>query len=242
MLLVQHGSDTVTNMVTVHRNPEFSFGASVASVGEITLNPKNLADAFIPSNSTVNWFDGADTVSTDQDEYTVTQTGLYFAEVTSSLFNCTTREQALVFILPAVDLGPGGSFCEGGELNAGTDSITRVSTVTYDWSKDDGGEFNPITGQNGATLTVNESGRYKVVVTYTTPGQSVTTEDEVELMVDNNFTLSLPDKETICSGDSILLDAGVNGTRYNWSGPDGHHSFHRQVVLCKRCRVLPPGC
>lgn len=181
---------TETDAVTVNYgvNPTVNLGNDVTLCpGQtLTLNATN------PS-STYLWQNGS-TAST----FTVTQPGTYSVAVTNS---CSTVSDNIVVaydVLPQVDLGPDQSICSG-------ESVVLDATfpnATYLWQDN---STNP-------TLVANQTGNYSVVVTNSCGSAT----DNIDISAISNLTLDLGPDATICSGESLILDATTAGGTYLW--------------------------
>jgi len=104
-------------------------------------------------------------------------------------------------LLPYFGLGPDIEYCESwGEVwlyaNGPFDGV-------YEWS----------TGQTGQSITVTEEGMYWVEVT---SGVCITS-DTINVTLDPGPALNLGPDQTLCSGGSIILDAGTDAGYYQWN-------------------------
>ena len=87
-------------------------------------------------------------------------------------------------------------------------SATRGSSIIWN------------TGENTPSIYVNSSGQYSAIVTFS--GCSTTT-SPLNILVYPKPTVELGTDTNICSGTSLLLDAGHNsGLNYTWQ--DGSHA------------------
>lgn len=80
------------------------------------------------------------------------------------------------------------------------------------------------TGSKDGSITVSSSGTYSVIATATNNCQSY---DTVRVTVYTNPVVTLPQEPTLCSGESIVLDAGNGFAKYLWQ--DGS-TGSKQVV------------
>lgn len=108
--------------------------------------------------------------------------------------------------LPYVDLGPDTVLCDSGLLDAG-----NVAT-SWLWS----------TGATTQTIPVDTAGTYWVQVT--APSGSMN--DTIVVQVYASPVNMLPDSGFICSGDSLLADAGNAAYNYDWSNGDTTQTTH----------------
>ena len=133
----------------------------------------------------------------------VTNPGYYSVEVTDG-FGCVNNDTIFMQVnpLPVVDIGNDTILCSGSTLtlDAGEDIIGS----TYLWD-------NNSTMQ---TLDVNSGGTYDVVVTSPAGclGRDTIVVTDVPLPV-----VDLGSDTSVCSGDSILLDASAGFQNYSWS-------------------------
>jgi len=99
-----------------------------------------------------------------------------------------------------VDLGPDFTLCPGdtATLDAG------AGFVSYEWSD----------GSTEQTLVVTAAGTYSVTATDSAGCEA---DDEVEVNDDTDPPLDLGPDTTLCSGDTLLLDAGAGFADYLWS-------------------------
>lgn len=105
-----------------------------------------------------------------------------------------------------VNLGSNRDICQGNTtiLDAG-----NAGAQSFAWTKD--GSALTETGQ---TLTVNSSGLYSVVVT---SDKGCTGTSSVTVNVNPTPTVNLGNDATLCSDQSLTLDAGNPGATYLWS-------------------------
>lgn len=133
----------------------------------------------------------------------------YTVTVTNS-FGCTQTATTTVTVKPRpnanISLSGSSTLCSGQTLNLNASTGTNYS---YVWYKNNA----VINGQTNATLTVNSSGNYKVVVTL--DGCSKTSAQQT-VTVNPVPTPFVSSDATICAGDSITLQAS-GGTGYEWS-------------------------
>jgi gliding motility-associated-like protein len=181
---------TDTDAVTVNYglNPTVNLGSDVTLCpGQtLTLNATN------PS-STYLWQNGS-TAPT----FTVTQPGTYSVAVTNS---CSTVSDNIVVaydVLPQVDLGPDQTICSG-------ETVFLDATFpnsTYLWQDN----------STNATLAASQTGNYTVVVTNSCGSAT----DNINISAISNLTIDLGPDATICSGESLILDATTVGGTYLW--------------------------
>jgi predicted transcriptional regulator len=123
----------------------------------------------------------------------------YIVTVTNAN-GCSDKDTTNVSMYPA----PSGQLndvtvCQGGSvmLDAGSNGIS------YNWS----------TGDTTQTTVADTAGQYAVTVT---GSNGCATVDTAKVSYGSALSVQLPDT-TICSGDSVNLDAGFPGSQYNWS-------------------------
>lgn len=97
-----------------------------------------------------------------------------------------------------VDLGPDQTICEGESV------VLDATTVdaTYEWQD----------GSTNATFEATTTGTYSVTITV----DGCTATDEVDITVQAPPTIDLGTDQTICEGESIVLDATTAGADYLW--------------------------
>ncbi len=111
--------------------------------------------------------------------------------------------------VPSISALDNTIFCKGGKSTLSANALP--SGIQIQWQKDN----NDISGQNGQTLIVSASGRYRIKVTN---DQGCTAQsNEIEIIANDPpiaaILPSLPAK--LCAGDSLLLTAS-DGTKYQW--------------------------
>jgi len=133
----------------------------------------------------------------------------YTVTVTNS-FGCTQTATTIITVKPRpnanISLSGSSTLCSGQSVNINASTGTNYS---YVWYKNNA----VINGQMNATLIVNSSGNYKVVVTL--DGCSKTSAQQT-ITVNPLPTPVVSADATICAGDSITLQAS-GGTGYQWS-------------------------
>ncbi len=133
----------------------------------------------------------------------VTQSGTYTVTVTVNGCNTTDEIELEVNELPVIELGEPLSFCEGENfILDGTAS--NLTNATYEWQD----------GSNAPTFEALVSGIYAVTVT----SNDCIVTDEVELTFNELPQVELGNDVTLCSGESLQLDAtvGDNTAIYEW--------------------------
>jgi len=139
----------------------------------------------------------------------VTQSGVYRVIVTNQN-QCMTDDNVKIdfFASPVVaDLPQMINICQG-------DSITLMTTAsdyqTLQWFY----ESNIISGSNGLTLKVKNSGKYSIEATNLA---GCKTKKSTDVDVRSNPVVELGPDLTSCIGSPVELKAGSEGTSYMWS-------------------------
>jgi PKD repeat protein len=130
----------------------------------------------------------------------VNNTGTYVVEV-ENIFSCKTKDSALVTFnpLPVVNLGPDAPFCDSVMLDAANIG------VTYVWS----------TGATDSSIVVTTSGNYSCTATIGNTGCS--SSDDVNITINTSPSIELGNDSTLCSYNSINLDATITSGTYVWN-------------------------
>jgi gliding motility-associated-like protein len=174
-------------------------------------NPVDL-NASVSNASTVLWRTTGDGVFTNSNSvnstYTPGTNDILNGNVTISieatgLEGCAGATATSTIIInrnPIVDLGADRSLCSGNSLTLDAGNLGS----TYLWS----------TGSVNQTITVNKSGIYSVQVTN---ANGCTSQDEVQVIVHDNPIVDLGTDRSLCSGNSLTLDAGNSSSTYLWS-------------------------
>lgn len=128
-------------------------------------------------------------------------TGLYTV-ITTNAYGCATEDSLYLTInnLPIVELGKDKTICSGEEITLSVDD----SYAAYKW-------------HDGYTLpirSVDTQGIYSVVVT---DENGCRNKDSVEVKVTPQPEINLGNDTTICSDETIVLDAGEQFVTYQWS-------------------------
>ena len=149
-----------------------------------------------PNMSTL-WSDGSRDFRLEVD-----RAGNYSAIISNSCGNFKDTIAVSVWSNPLpFDLGADTSIC----ANSSSISIgTHVDAVSYLWS----------TGATSDSITVSQSGTY---ILTTTDFCGYTFSDSITIDGHNPLNIDLGDNQTICAGDSLLLDAGVTEHEVVWN-------------------------
>lgn len=129
----------------------------------------------------------------------VTSSGLYWVEV---IDNCAGSDtlQASFEPLPVVQLGTDTTLCANDSLNLEAGN----PQCTYAWS----------TGATSSSITVSTAGNYQVTVTDTL---GCFGDDEITVGIKDLPVIFLGNDTSLCQGDTILLNAGIDSAMYIWS-------------------------
>lgn len=130
--------------------------------------------------------------------YTVTQPGTYWV---FRMDSCGITSDTIVVGVgspPTVTLGNDTTLCAGQSLNLNP----STSNVTYQWSD----------GSTGSSLLVTQAGSYALTVT----NGCGTDADTINVSYYPETQLELGNDTTLCSGQSLLLDASNPGASYLW--------------------------
>ncbi|HRP90971.1 MAG TPA: GEVED domain-containing protein [Edaphocola sp.] len=185
--------DTIS--VTVNPTPNINLGNDTVICSGNSL----VLDAGTNTGGTYLWSTGASTQT-----ITITTTGNYSVLKTNS-FGCSKSDTISVTVTqkPIVNLGNDTAICVGTSLtlNAGPNSLT-----SYLWSN----------GATTETINVTTAGTYTVTATKT--GSVCSTMDTIVVTIIAKPVVNLGNDTTICSGSSIVLNAGVTtGATYLWN-------------------------
>ncbi len=182
---------TFSRNINIGSSTAFTLGAdtTICFGNSITL------DAGIAGQTYV-WSTGATTQSIN-----VTNSGTYSVTVTN-ISGCTSTDQIVVNVTPQIniELGADTSICAGSSIiiDAGT-----IAGATYAWN----------TGATTQSITASTAGVYFVTVSV---GNCIA-EDSVMVSINALPVVNLGTDQSICEGDSIILDAGNIGATYVWS-------------------------
>ncbi len=139
--------------------------------------------------------------------YTVTQTGLYYVTVSNGCADASDSVYVEVLPSPEIDLGADTTICMGQTL-----VLEPVGQfVSYVWQDNSQLSF----------YEVSSSGYYSVTVE---SNNGCTAQDGLYVNV-SDPQVNLGDDTFVCSGDSILLDAGTGYISYLWQDGSGNETY-----------------
>lgn len=182
-------SDRDTIHVTFFPQPSVSLGNNIAiCIGDSAiLDAKNVGNAY-------KWSTGVTTQT-----ITVTSAGTYSVTVSNGI--CSDRDTVIVTFSPQpiVDLGKDDTLCTGNTktIDAGNPGSN------YYWS----------TTETTQTINVTTSGAYSVTVST----GSCTDRDTINVIFYPQPNVYLGADDTLCTGNTLTLDAGNPGSTYYWS-------------------------
>jgi uncharacterized protein (TIGR02145 family) len=182
------GTNNGTNF-TINPLPKVNLGNDtiICAGTSITLNATNTASTYL-------WSTGATTAS-----ISVSNPGTYSVSVTNS---CGTTTDNIVIQqrqLPSVNLGADKSIC----INSATTLDAGTNAATYLWS----------TGAVSQQISAVIPGTYSVAVSNACGNAT----DEIVITNKPATVVNLGSDQGLCSGGSIVLNAGNVGATYLWS-------------------------
>lgn len=186
---------SLTQPIEIHNFPTVDLGGNVTTCGDELVFDAGAGWA------TYRWYDvpTGNTLGNSQ-TFTATENVDLGVELISGDGCISTQETSVSLNTPVViDLGPDRQVCGPIELDAG-----NYPDGAYAWS----------TGATSRKITVSSSGTYSVTV-LDQNGCSAT--DEVAISVAPQPAVDLGSDRTICSGQSVVLDAGNAGATFAWS-------------------------
>lgn len=102
---------------------------------------------------------------------------------------------------PTLDLGPDVAICSSASTTLNANSTT--ANASYTWN----------TNATTPTISVNTPGTYSVTVT----AEGCAKSDTIEVTAAPSPIANLSDTVNICNGNTATLDAGNNGSTFDWS-------------------------
>jgi PKD repeat protein len=239
-------TSTYVGPVTVYRNPVFNLGANVtACQTPFTLNPADDANAFLPAASTFTWFNNQQQAIGNTMEYEANSSGVYRLRiVTPSPEFCQAEIAVPLFLFHPANLGDDLTACSAividAEANLPGEKL-RAEETTYEWRR------NNVLLSTNQTFNVLESGTYQLTITRTVGGVSCSSSDEVNVTIEVPLGISIPSQQTICQGESLLLEAGVIADSYVWTRLNSGETFEGPTLEVAesgdyQLQVINAGC
>ncbi|MEZ4886891.1 MAG: gliding motility-associated C-terminal domain-containing protein [Chitinophagales bacterium] len=192
---------TSSDDVTISFNPPLVF-----DLGE----PPTLCDGesytiTAPESDAYEWQDGS-----TNPIFEVTEAGTYSVTITQN--GCTGSDDIEISFneLPIVDLGEDISLCEGQSITLDA-TPENVADATFLWSDN----------STGSNIEVSAEGTYSVTVT----SGNCSSSDEVTVSFNANPTINLGNDQTLCEGETLVLDATVGGATYEWQDGSTNPTF-----------------
>jgi hypothetical protein len=139
-------------------------------------------------------------IGTESDAYS-----MYYMDITSNLN-----------ISEAGDGVPPGSICSTNPITLQVDNITSPETYQYSWYR----SGTLLTGENGHTINITQSGMYSVFIDYgpICTGSGNTDSNIVDVTIGaggSGITISAPSNTALCAGDTETLAIAI--TDPSWS-------------------------
>ena len=181
-------TDTLSQFITIYALPILDFGDEITTCGDsIVLDAKNDGASYL-------W----NTSATDQ-LITAKSSGTYFVTVTSPE-DCEHTETVDVALnsLFSPNLGDDRDACVSTLLDAGNPGST------YEWN----------TGDDSRTITVTTSGEYTVDIIDQNGCEGA---DTINIVINQLPIVDLGNDTTVCSGESVILNAENDGASYDWT-------------------------
>jgi gliding motility-associated-like protein len=191
-LVLNYGSysDTVAEQVTINPLPVINLGPPTAELCPGTDTILNAGEGF----AEYLWQNGSSSPT-----FFVTTAGLYSVTVTDEN-GCMNSDNIMITTLypPVISLGNDTFTCEGVSLQISA----WYPGAEYEWST--GATTSAISIQNPGTYTVTVSNRCGSV------------SDDIAVSVIPSLSVDITGPTDVCSGDSTVLDAGLQ-PNYLWS-------------------------
>jgi gliding motility-associated-like protein len=211
---------------------DFQMSDTSICVGEC-INLTNMSTtSFCTNCNTYQWsFTGANTVGSTQQNPTnicFPNAGTYPITLTvnNSVETETITKMITVKPLPLVNLGSDTILCNNQSLTLDA----TLANATYLWSNN----------STNATLNVNNTGTYWVAATV----NNCTARDTISVTSPPILTLELGNDTTLCSGETIFLDAIQPNVNYFWQDGSMNPTFNVTQVgnyfvsISNVCEVL----
>ncbi len=185
--------DTVVKPITVHPLP-------TANAGPVISICSGTNGVLVASGGvTYVWTPGG--VSNDSLVVNLTSPASYTVTVTDANgCSATDTTSVNIYPVPVANAGADTAICRGSSA-----MLKASGGVTYVWS----------TGATTSSINVAPTNTTSYTVTIT-DSNGCTASDNVTVTVNNLPVVTLAN-QTICPGDTVVLDPGAVGTIYNWS-------------------------
>jgi len=183
--------------------PTFSLGQDRSMCDSITLISPLTAIEY-------TWSDGSKGKS-----FWTDKAGLYWLEIKDA-HSCTFRDSLSLNVSPKpiVNLGEDQTICDGKQ-------------VLLD-AQNSGSKFSWQDGSTESTLLVSSTGTFKVKVTNEF---NCWKEDEIKITVAPKVQVNLGEDKVLCAGQALDLDAGYDGSTYEWETASGVYSTEKIVSI-----------
>ncbi len=194
------GCTAVDNFTFTVWNTSINFADT--TVCNTTVDFYMFASPYIEDPSTTDWCRSGSWISSGL-QYNVDQTGEY-SVIATDAHGCSTEDTFYVSQSdpPDVELGADTSICKGQNVVLDAQDLNVTPNVSFLWS----------TGATTQTLDVSSTDNYKVTVANTN------CEDRDSAMVTVfESEVHLGNDTSICSGNSLVLDAENAGATFEWN-------------------------
>jgi len=196
------GVEDTSNLIIVNIHPPLTI--NLQSIPSDTICIGDSVILVASGGHTYSWLPGGSTNDTLIVNPAVTTT--YSVTVIDTLTDCSAQDSITIMVnsVPVVNLGPSPTkICTGDSipLNAGNPG------ASYQWSS----------GETTQIITVDTAGTYWVEVTDNKGCQGT---DTINIILNPDLIVNLPNDTGICISDSLVLDAGNPGSSYQWSTGD----------------------
>lgn len=222
--------ETITEQVEV-RDPVIG----LLPADTILCNGNSLKLKVHTINSIVEWSDlnaapGVPNLGTS-DSIIVNTSGTYYVHLIQNGCNgCELFDTINVTIVPApsVNLGPDKILCTGDSVRIGVlDNFNNISCI---WS----------TGETTDSIWVSSAGQYWVQAEMSNNG--CLKRDTIIVSINPAVNFSLPPDTTLCSGQSLILNATTTDAQYLWQNNSTAATFNVTAVGLYWVKVTVNGC
>ena len=191
-------SSTDTINVSYNQLPTVDLGNDTT----LCLGETILLDA-TSSNATYLWQDNSTNPT-----FNASQPGTYWVQVTVNSCSSTDSINLSFNPLPTFDLGNDTSLCQGENITL--DAIT--TNATYLWQDN----------STNSTFNVTQPGTYWVQVTV----NSCSSTDSINVSYNPLPTVDLGNDTSLCTGETLLLDATTSNASYLWQDNSMNPTFN----------------